>query len=466
MFITMVSFRNHSRLCKTLLACALATLALPAAAKDYFVATQKDYKKAATKLVPGDTIILRDGVWRDFRLVFEGEGRADAKLSLRAETPGGVILSGQSNLRMGGAYLSVSGLVFKDGFSPSRDVIDMRSPKYRATLLSELSDITIDGYSKPGTSEKDYWVEFRGIGNRLTRSAFLNKTSLGATIIVTQPLDNEIPGQHVIKDNYFGPRNPLGKNGGETLRIGVGKVAHQRFEMKVIGNYFERCNGEAEIISIKSGGNIILENMFVEASGAVTFRQGDDNLVARNIFLGNGAKGTGGVRITSFNQVVRDNYFEGLTGHDGRSAITFMDGLSDKMPVLYRQTKNASVVNNSFINVSTLTFGIKSNRDGDLPPLTSTLSKNLFLTTNETDITVAINTKIDGISVVDNTGNVSGLENIGIKADSKLQIGRMLENGLIYKVQNGKIVEIGAPWDLTPFKRETVGPSYFWSATP
>jgi len=366
---------------------------------------------------------------------------------------------------MGGAFLSVSGLVFKDGYAPSRDVIAMRSPKYNTTVLSELSEIVIDGYNKPGTDDKDYWIDFRGIGNRLTRSALLNKTSFGATVIVTQTEDAEIPGGHVIAENYFGPRPPLGKNGGETIRIGVGKVAHQRFEARVLRNYFERCNGEAEIISIKSGGNVISENMFVEAGGAITFRQGDDNLVSRNIFLGRNVKGTGGVRLTSFNQTVRDNYFEGLRGAGGRSALTFMNGFSDTLPVHYRQVQNARIHNNSFVDVETLTFGLESDKDGDWPPLESVVTKNLFLNSGdkagEGHVAVSINTDMTGISFRGNLGNVEGLEEINVARKAGLDLARSETNGLYYSRNHLDLADMGAPRDLKPFAREAVGPSYF-----
>ena len=84
-------------------------------AKDYLVTSQKEYRSAHKKLKPGDNIILKDGEWNDFQMI-----------ALRAETPGGVKITGRSNLRIGGAYLAVSGLVFKNGYSTTRELIDMR----------------------------------------------------------------------------------------------------------------------------------------------------------------------------------------------------------------------------------------------------------------------------------------------------------------------------------------------------
>ena len=429
-------------------------------AKDYLVENQKAYKKAAKNLKPGDNIILKNGEWKNFEIIFQGEGTEDNKITLRAETPGGVTITGRSNLRIGGAFLEVSGLRFENGYSPSRDLIDMRSPDYRGAAFLELSDIVIDGFNKPGTDEKDYWINFRGVRNRLTRSALLNKTSFGATVITTQELDTKHAGGHVISKNYFGPRPDLGKNGGETIRIGTGKVSHQRFDMRVLKNYFEDASGEAEIISIKSHGNIISGNMFVESKGAVTFRQGDDNLVSRNIFLGNGVKATGGVRLTSFNNRVKDNYFEGLVGENGRSALTFMNGLSDKADPLplYKQVQKAVIENNSFINSRFMTFGLvhRERTDQTFTPQDSVIRQNLITHTNGDAMQVINHADMSGLEFNGNVGTLKGPIDFAPSAafDKKLIRG---ENGLYYPQD----LDIGAPRDLTPFSREDIGPSYY-----
>ena len=42
---------------------------------------------------------------------------------------------------------------------------------------------------------------------------------------------------------------------------------------------FDRCDGEVEIISSKSGGNIYRGNLFLQSRGTLTLRHGDGNLV-------------------------------------------------------------------------------------------------------------------------------------------------------------------------------------------
>ena len=72
----------------------LSTSAYSALAEDYRVTNQTEFWALSEKLRPGDNIILGNGIWTDFEIVFEGRGLADAPITLRAETPGEVIITG------------------------------------------------------------------------------------------------------------------------------------------------------------------------------------------------------------------------------------------------------------------------------------------------------------------------------------------------------------------------------------
>src|SRR5215468_477040 len=90
-----------------------ATAVAPAA--DITVTDNTALKKAVKSLQPGDTVILSDGAWRDTEIKLIVDGSEDKPITLRAQTPGKVILSGKSRLSIGGKWLVVQGLVFKDG---------------------------------------------------------------------------------------------------------------------------------------------------------------------------------------------------------------------------------------------------------------------------------------------------------------------------------------------------------------
>ncbi len=58
-----------------LLGAAVAVLAAgEASAAQYRVADQAEYKKVTKSLKAGDEVVLANGEWRDFQILFEGKG--------------------------------------------------------------------------------------------------------------------------------------------------------------------------------------------------------------------------------------------------------------------------------------------------------------------------------------------------------------------------------------------------------
>src|SRR3546814_14112534 len=64
-------------------------------------------KGSGEESAAGDTISLANGEWRDFQIVFTGTGTAAKPIALTAQTKGKVLITGQSNLRIGGQHLLV-----------------------------------------------------------------------------------------------------------------------------------------------------------------------------------------------------------------------------------------------------------------------------------------------------------------------------------------------------------------------
>ena len=95
-------------------------------ANEIFVNSSAEITSALSNIQPGDTLSMVDGEWQDQRIVFSGNGTEENPILLRAQTPGKVILSGTSNLRITGTYLIVDGLYFINGHSPSGGVIEFR----------------------------------------------------------------------------------------------------------------------------------------------------------------------------------------------------------------------------------------------------------------------------------------------------------------------------------------------------
>ena len=429
----------------------------PAAAKAYLVKDQDAYAEAVKRLKPGDTVVLANGEWRDFEIVFEAYGKKDQPITLIAETPGEVIISGRSNLRIGGDHLVVHGLIFRDGYSPTKEVIAFRRDSKTLASNTRLSEVVIDGFNKPDRADQDNWIVLFGRNNRIDHSYFAGKTNRGPTLVVRLNTEASRQNQHTIDHNYFGYRPSLGGNGGETIRIGVSGTSRTQSQTIIARNFFERCDGEVEIISIKSEGNTVAENVFYESRGAVVFRHGGNNEVYRNVFLGNGAPDTGGVRVINENQTVRDNYFEGLRGEKFLSALTIMNGVPNSPINRYHQVKNARVANNSFLDIASIGLAVGSDEERSATPVDSVVSKNLFVSASPSPVSVFDD--ISGIRFAENVTNNPALSDIASTVKPALKLVRA-ENGLLYP-DDEALSEVGAPRDLDPVKRKKTGPTWF-----
>ena len=87
------------------------------------VTNAAELKSAIANATAGDNIILANGVWKDVQIDFRGKGTKGKPISLLAETPGQVFIEGQSCLKLGGEYLNVDGLYFRNGYTPESVVI-------------------------------------------------------------------------------------------------------------------------------------------------------------------------------------------------------------------------------------------------------------------------------------------------------------------------------------------------------
>src|SRR3546814_16698809 len=94
---------------------------------------------------------------------------------------GKVLLTGQSNLRIGGKHLLVSGLVFKNGASPTSQVISFRRDSKTLASDSRVTETVIDGFRKPYRRPVDTWVALYGTGTRGEHWHFDGTTNAGVT---------------------------------------------------------------------------------------------------------------------------------------------------------------------------------------------------------------------------------------------------------------------------------------------
>ena len=366
------------------------------------VNTLDEFNEVVGSLEPGDTVILANGTWSDVELELKGEGLPDNPITLRAEEPGKVIITGQSNLSFSGSHIVISGLVFKDGYTPTSEVISFRTSKEDLANNSRVTNTVIDNFSNPERHDTDVFVAIYGKNNRFDHNSLLNKGNRGVTLAVRMNTEASRENGHVIEYNYFGPRQTLGSNGGETLRIGTSHYSREFSNTVVQYNYFDRTSGELEIISSKSCGNEFRGNVFFESQGTLTMRHGHYTTVEGNYFLGNRVPNTGGIRIINENQTVRNNYLYGLTGYRFRGALVIMNGVPNGPMNRYDPVIDSLMNNNIVIDSDHIQLCAGSDEERSAPPTGSSMHNNIFMSkTNLAPFTI-----YDDISGISFEGNV------------------------------------------------------------
>jgi poly(beta-D-mannuronate) lyase len=285
-------------------------------------------------------------------------GTSGAPITLRAATPGAVVLTGTSTLTFAAPHVKVEGLYFKGGALTGGTVIRFASD--HATL----SDSAISDYN-PSAGGSDYhWVIFEGSDNTVDRSSFQRKTN-------HRPMVSNRAGarRNAVTNSYFKDFTWKDANGGETVQImGYGmseELGKDGAFFNLWRNLFEATHGEGmEIVSIKSNRNRIRFNTFRRTKGGITNRSGNFNLIDGNVILGEKEPRSYGIRVTGKYHMIINNYVADVDG----SCLLLMAGeyiekalTPEYQPILregtplgrvprYAQVKHGIFENNTFVN--------------------------------------------------------------------------------------------------------------------
>ncbi|WP_247666488.1 polysaccharide lyase 6 family protein [Aquimarina sp. MMG015] len=392
---------NKQHIITTIVSIQLFFIGCTCFANEIKVATIDEFNNAIKSVKAGDRIILKNGEWKDVKLVAKGEGTSENPIIIEAEESGKVILTGDSNLKIAGTHLLIKGLWFKNGYTSGKSVISFRVNSKEYASHSRLTDCAITYYN-PSKKSIDYkWISVWGKNNRIDHNYFVGKINSGTTLVVWLKGKEHIENNHRIDHNYFGERPTLGFNGGETIRIGTSKNSLLSSRTIVEDNVFEKCNGELEIISNKSGNNVYRNNLFLESEGVLTLRHGNKCLIEGNVFIGNQKPNTGGIRIINAGHVVRNNLMMNLTGDGFRGPIVVMNGVPNSPANRYHQVNDVKIQNNTIINCSPIQLCAGSDEERSLTPINTTFSNNIIYNDKNGDI-ATIHDKIDGFNFYGN----------------------------------------------------------------
>ena len=332
----------------------VASLAAENQNQEILVSTIAELNSAILQAKPGARIILKDGIWKNTAINFNSTATVSAYITLCAQTPGKVILSGNSTLIFSAPYLVVDGFVFRNGSIDGGSVITFNSDNCR------LSNTVIKDFNPSNFQTAYYWVYFQGSYNRMDHCLFKGKSNMNP---VVQNFEENARYNKV--DSCIVKDIPYVKhaNGREIFRIfGYGHADQPGDDgayFTIEYNLFDHADGEGtEIISLKSNNNIVRYNTVIASRGGLVGRRGKNNIFEGNFIFGQGQAGTTGIRVAGSNHRVINNYISDVT-EDGLRLITgeyyeksLTSNFAPKKKELpkYLQVKDGYFAHNTIVN--------------------------------------------------------------------------------------------------------------------
>ncbi|MEO0899814.1 MAG: chondroitinase-B domain-containing protein [Bacteroidota bacterium] len=333
-----------------------------------------DLANAVNASANGGVFVVKDGTYNDFEATFEIIASSTNPVIIKAETIGGVTLTGESHVVIRkSAFVTLEGFVF-DGQGDNTLVKLEGSNNIRITrnVFELASTESIKWVFIGGVwNDNTYPFNYPSHHNRIDHNIFQNKNMPGHYITVDGSFDNtgseEVYYQSQydrIDHNHFKNNGPRAVNEQESIRIGWSEMSLSSGFTVVEHNLFEDCDGDPEIVSVKSCDNIIRHNTFRKSYGTLSLRHGNRNRVEGNYFFGDnkpvgtspaGASlYTGGIRIYGTDHLIINNYMEGLNGTRWDAPLTLtlgdaIDGQSSNLSKHFR-AERVSILFNTLVN--------------------------------------------------------------------------------------------------------------------
>jgi len=248
---------------------------------------------------PGDTIVLKNGsysVSTAVNIPSGGSGTSSAPVTIKAETVGGVTLSGSKSFSFSSAHdVVIQGFKFT-----TSSTLEIPADSRAITLSRNEFQLAQTVEHNVMVLADDSVIEYNWFHGKTTLGVYLGIDGVSSTDMAT--------GVRV-HHNYFSDHNFAASNGGESIRLGTSPRALVVAGATVEYNLFEEANGDPEAISVKSSGNTIRYNTIRSSIGGIVLRHGNDSSVIGNRII----DGKNGIRIYGNDHEIVNNYVAGLS---------------------------------------------------------------------------------------------------------------------------------------------------------
>jgi len=356
------------------------------------VANNSQLTAALALAIPGDVIQLANGNYSGFT-VARG-GTASNPILIRSANLGGatnntgiIKFSAVSNVALQGLTLTTSG---------GSLTVD-ETARYVGMVLTNCTScrITRCNFKIIGAHTGTAWVMIGGpsISNRVDHCDFGPNAVGGSTHFIWPVGDANIPGVTAPSDRMpfalgYGPFNPNiarytqidhnyfhdeGSGDGEIMVLGaIGETGdYQDTHTLVEYNLFSGCDGDPEIISVKSSSNTLRFNTVTNSAGVFSLRAGNNDSVYGNYFFCGGTGG--GVKISERDHKVFNNYIE--NSDTSNYPLMLESGNLYNINFAHAQVARSQIVHNTVVNPGRQVLFAHS---GSLPVVDSIFANNII----------------------------------------------------------------------------------------
>jgi poly(beta-D-mannuronate) lyase len=359
------------------------------------VASSAALQAAAADARAGDCIVAANGAYAGFAVT--ADGTASRPIVVRAASRGGAVIT-SGIVRLNGAnFVTLEG--FRITSPGGQATLDGESRRVIVSLAgSNDCRVTRNTFRPSGHAASTNYVMINGNSrrNRIDHNDFGPNTVDGVHYIFAsgnRTIAGAPPPNRAVWANGGGPVNPnmardtridhnhfhdLASGTAEAIVLGGLGITGDYQDLNTIVelNLFTACDGDPEVVSIKSSSNVVRYNTLRNSAGGIVSRAGNKSQIYGNFIFGSNKGGSHGVRIHEMDHVVYNNYIDNT--NDYPMNIASGHSYSDAS-FTHARVVRARVVHNTVVNAGNrpVIIGWGNSGTRTLAPLDSVFANNL-----------------------------------------------------------------------------------------
>ncbi len=325
----------------------------------------------------GDTIFIDNGIYNNIRVYLE----TDKDICIMPVSLGGVVLTGKSQVIIkNSSRLKIGGFLFRE--VKATDLIILSNSHH----INVFENYFYSCGSSP-TAGSVIKIQNGSSDNLIYNNVFDRNLTLGIVIMTsrTNPSDKNNVNNQIFNNIFCNTPRVLdvyskkGNNGMEAIQLGAGGAAGRWWNLNtnIYNNLFENITGdELEIISVKSSGNVICNNVFLNNKSGITIRYGNNNIIRENFLLDTEK----GIRVYGSGHIIERNFIMGGNVGISLPSADLPTGESLEKIAVYYQADSILIRDNTFFNqgATSILFGYGFNKNQKYLPQRIKVASNVF----------------------------------------------------------------------------------------